>query len=107
MANDFRPEVRSLFKTLRWHDFTILAVNNGDEWVKLNDVGVTEFLEETVAADEASLRVAYTDGKKYSLYLVFGNSPGELVCNHTDFDPLSVAVEEHCDKWENRKQPKE
>jgi hypothetical protein len=107
MANDFRPEVRSLFKTLKAHDFTILAVNNGDEWVKLSDVSITEFLEETVAADEAVLLVRYTDDRKYKLYLVFGNSPGELVCDHTDFDPLSEAVEEHCDKWENRKQPTE
>jgi hypothetical protein len=107
MANDFRPEARSLFKTLKFWGFTPYSVNNGGDTVKLSDVGVKEFLEETVAADEANLRVAYTGGKKYSLYLVFGNSPGELVCDHTDFDPLNEAVEAHGEMWENRKQPTE
>jgi hypothetical protein len=103
--NDFRPETRSLFKTLKKHGFTLSAVNNGEDWVKLSDVGATEFLEETVAADEAVVSVHYTDGKRYKLYLVLGNCPGELVCDHSDFDPLSVATSEHYDKWENRKQP--
>ena len=102
---DYRPETRSLFKTLKAHDFTLSAVNNGEEWVKLENVGAREFLEETVAADEAVVTVRYTDGKRYKLYLVFGNCPGELVCDYSSFDPLSEAVDEHADKWEDRKQP--
>ncbi|QGT54491.1 hypothetical protein b3_0249 [Synechococcus phage B3] len=102
---DYRPETRSLFKRLKEHDFSLSAVNNGEEWVKLSDVGDREFLEETVAADDAVVTVRYTDGKRYKLYLVFGNCPGELVCDCSSFDPLSVVVDQHADKWENRKQP--
>ena len=104
--NDFRPETRSLFNTLRKHKFVLVAVNNGGEWVKLSVVGYTEFLEETVAADEACLELVDETGTKCYLYLVFGNDPGELVCDHTFFEHLEVAVNEHSDRWEDRKQPK-
>lgn len=102
---DYRPETRSLFKTLKQKGFTLSAVNNGDEWVKFETLGAREFLEETVAADEAVVSVRYTDGKRYKIYLVFGNCPGELVCDSSDFDPLTEVVDEHYDKWEDRKQP--
>ena len=104
MRNDFRPETRSLFKTLKFWGFTPYSVNNGEETVKASDVSITEFLEETVATDEALVRFDYINGKRYSVYLVFGNCPGELVCDSSDFEPLNEATDAHSEKWENRKQ---
>ena len=102
--NDFRPEVRSLIKSLKNNGFIIVSVNNGEECVEYKEVKVTEFLEEVVATDEAVLKVKYND-KICSLYLVYGNDPGELVADYTDFEPLDEVIDLHYNKWEGRKQP--
>ena len=57
------------------------------------------------SVDEAWLTVRNPEGKEKNLYLVYGNSPGELVCDY-HCDPLiDKATSEHSEKWEVRKQP--
>jgi hypothetical protein len=102
--NDYRPEVRSLLKSLKQAGFTPLSVNNGEETVRYSAVSKTEFLEEVVAADEATLRLQHNN-RKVGIFLVLGNEPGVIACDYTDYDPLEEVIDAHYDKWENRKQP--
>jgi hypothetical protein len=101
---DYRPEVRSLLKSLRQAGFTPLSVNNGEENVRYSDVSKTEFLEEIVSVDEATIRLQHNN-KRVSIFLVLGNDPGEIACDYSDYDPLEEVIDSHYDRWENRKQP--
>lgn len=81
------------------------------------------FLSELLACDEAILRVT-RNGKResvktpgtivlarYSLTLIMGNSPGELLsdwgipADKEDSEALERASSAHYAKWEGRKQP--
>jgi len=101
---DYRPEVRSLLKSLRQAGFTPLSVNNGEENVRYSDVSKTEFLEEIVSVDEATIRLQHNN-KRVGIFLVLGNDPGEIACDYTDYEPLEEVIDSHYDRWENRKQP--
>jgi hypothetical protein len=101
---DYRPEVRSLLKSLRQAGFTPLSVNNGEENVRYSDVSKTEFLEEIVSVDEATIRLQHNN-KRVSIFLVLGNDPGEIAADYSDYDPLEEVIDSHYDRWENRKQP--
>jgi len=101
---DYRPEVRSLIKSLRQAGFTPLSVNNGEETIRYSDVSKTEFLEEVVATDEATIRLQHNN-KRVAIWLVLGNEPGTIACDYTDYEPLEEVISSHYDRWENRKQP--
>jgi hypothetical protein len=101
---DYKPEVRSLIKSLRQAGFTPLSVNNGEENVRFSSVSKTEFLEEIVATDEATLRLQHNN-KKVAIWLVLGNEPGTIAADYTDYEPLEQVIDSHYDCWESRKQP--
>jgi hypothetical protein len=101
---DYRPEVRSLLKSLKRAGFTPLSVNNGEENIRYSDVSKTEFLEETVATDESTLRLQHNN-KKVAIFLVLGNEPGVIAADYTDYEPLQEVIDAHYDRWENKKQP--
>ncbi len=101
---DYKPEVRSLIKSLRQAGFTPISVNNGEETIRYSDVSKTQFLEETVATDEATIRLQHSN-KRVAIWLVLGNEPGVIAADYTDYDPLESVIDEHYDRWENRKQP--
>jgi hypothetical protein len=103
--NDFRPEIRSLLKTLKKHRFTPVALNDGEEVIKAHTMTSRKFLEELVATDEVTLLVQNNKGDKCKLYLVYGNSPGEVVCDYTDHPDLENVVVAHYEAWEGKKQP--
>ena len=101
--NDWRPETRSLIKTLRAYGLEILRGNNGEESFPYTP-GV-EFIDNLTACDEARLVVKTPGGRRISLYLILGNSPGELVADYTVHPLLDSATKEHYARWESRKQP--
>ena len=102
--NDYRPEVRSLIKSLRQAGFTPISVNNGEESIRYSGVSKTQFLEEIVATDEATLRLQHNN-KLVGIFLVFGNEPGVIAADYSDYEPLENVIDEHYSRWENRKQP--
>lgn len=107
MINDWAPETESLIETLQKHGLTIVSVDNGDsEPTNFGDVLLDRFIEETMACDEANLYVNTPDGKRKVLYLVYGNSPGELICDYTVCPEIDAASKEHFDNWESKPQPK-
>lgn len=122
--NDFVPETASLLASLTAAGFTIYSGSNGEESTfKRADMPEADFMAELLGCDEAWVYVcrnatkesAKTPGKRvrklYTLYLVFGNSPGELVCDYSipadegDAAAMETATDEHADKWFGKKQP--
>lgn len=107
-VNDFKPECRALISRLQAADFVILGGHNGEDRCKWDSKPDTfeAFLDELLACDECNLYVQRS-AKKYTLFLVLGNSPGELVCDYTAgsqaLDDLTMA---HFDEWTAYQQPK-
>lgn len=111
LYNDFKPETRSLIRALVAAGFTIESVDNGEPDTDMGEPfpfeghTLAEFIDEACACDECRLYVKNPSGKPLGLYLVFGNSPGELVCDY-HCDPLLDTVTcAESEKWEGRKQP--
>jgi len=114
--NNWRPEVASLLRTLEKAGFALLSGHNGEEGFKY-DGKRSAFISNLIACDESRLYVAYSKGgetKKRWLFLVLGNSPGELVCDYSisSYDApndgdraLEAVTTAHSDAWEGRKQP--
>jgi hypothetical protein len=103
IINDWKPEVRSLLKSLIAAGFEILRGNNGASSLHFGfDRAV--FVNHLIACDEASLYVR-KDGKTFWLYLVLGNEPGVIVSDYTVSDDLDKVTDSHYEKWSNRKQP--
>jgi hypothetical protein len=92
-ADTYRNETLDLFRRLESAGFQLLSVDNGEEETKREDVDLATFLSETMACDEAWLRVRNAEGKGRTLYLVYGNGKGELVCDYTCSDDLERVVD--------------
>ena len=103
--NDFSPEVRSLFHTLKKHKFSPYMINNGEELIRRENTSHEEFIGEIIEVDECYLYVKNQENKKFMIFLVLGNEPGEIAADYSDNDSLSAALDEHYNRWENRKQP--
>jgi len=61
-------------------------------------------MEELFGCDDATLCVR-TGGRLKAMYLVYGNSPGELVCDYHVCDVLDRVTEAHYAKWSELPQP--
>ena len=99
--NDYRPEIKSLLRTLKKHGFSPYILNNREELIRGNSINA----EEICAVDDAHLYVKDVNNKKFCIFIVLGNEPGLAPCDYSDHDPLEVAIEEHYKRWENKKQP--
>lgn len=105
LLNDWRPETRALLQGLAHAGLKPVKVSNGEE--KYPYESDDQAIAVLTATDESNLYVACPDGKIRSLFLVYGNSPGELVCDHSGgYAPLEAAVTVVADAWEGREQPK-
>lgn len=115
MLNNWTPETASLIATLKRHGFEIMKGDNGEETFLCNPGrdGMKTFIANLIACDEAHLYVKCPKtGKTRWIYLVLGNSPGELASDYSipveltaDEDPMANATEEHYVRWDGRKQP--
>lgn len=111
MINDWAPEVKDLLTALTTAGFTLSSGDNGEERFTFKDGKLDEFIANLIACDESRLYVKDPSGHKRWLYLVLGNSPGELVSDYScpaddkvtnHLDPL---VDAHYEKWSARTQP--
>lgn len=105
--NDWRPETRSLLQSLIKAGFTITGGNNGEE--AFDNKNEEQLIDDLTACDEARLFVV-KDGRPATLFLVYGNNPGELVSDYSyppllgeDLDKVTSA---HYSEWITRPQPK-
>lgn len=108
LINDWKPETRSLIASLKKHGCEIVEASNGeDRFLRSKFKTEAEFLEELLACDEGALYVRTPNSSKLRwVYLVLGNSPGELVCDYTVDPAVEAASKEHYEKWETKGQPK-
>ena len=107
---NWKPVIGSLLKVLLDHNFTLLAVNNGEEHTSL--VGTPrerrqKAKTEICATDESSLYVSHPSypNKHQWIFIVLGNEPEETVADYTVNDLLELALEQFCKKWENKPTP--
>ena len=110
IINDWKPETLSLIQTLIKHGYSIESVDNGEEETDFNEVSLDTFVEQMMACDEAHLHIRTPEDRSGILYLVYGNSPGELVADYhvMDYlgrDKLDAATDEHSKNWEGKPQP--
>ena len=110
IINDWAPETKSLIERLIAAGAEILRGDNGEDsflWVsgEGNAASKEKFIENLIACDEARLYVRI-NGKVRWLYLVLGNSPGEIVCDYNCDDVLDKVTEAHYAEWELKGQPK-
>lgn len=103
--NDWKPEVESLLKDLIAAGCTLQHGDNGEDEFRFGN-DMDKFIENLTACDEARLHVSTPLRKSAWLYLVFGNSPGELVSDYIVDDTLDKVTEYHYAAWEGKEQPK-
>ena len=96
-VHPYATEIRSLMRTLKRHGFAPVSVNDGETYEKVENQ--SQAVDIILSVDESWLRVKHENGKRATVFIVLGNDPGEAVCDHHDWDPLTVAVSEHYDRW--------
>jgi hypothetical protein len=101
--NDWKPETRSLLEALQKAGCTLTGGNNGE--YRFTFRNMSQFIKELTACDESNLDVICPDGKTASLFLVYGNEPGVLVCDYSVHPVLDAVTEAHYNAWAGRKQP--
>lgn len=102
---DYRPEVTSLLNRILAAGWTIVSTDdNGDIQPFTTVEAATDHI---TSVDEGYINLRRPDGKYIWVFIVFGNSPGELICDYSTpagetFDSISRA---HCEEWEGKDQP--
>ncbi len=100
---DYRPELLSLIDALLAAGFKLHHGNNGGEDfaapLTQDHASLVPFIDELIAADDAHLYVTFERPRPYWVYLVFGNSPGELCCDYVVFDQLDAVIGAESEKW--------
>jgi len=103
--NDWRPETTALINRLIAAGAKIQFGSNGEDsmpWV--GEESKDKFVENLIACDEARLYVQI-NGHNLWLYLVLGNSPGEIVSDYQCDEVLDKVVDAHYAEWELKGQP--
>ena len=105
MMSSYKSETVDLIKILNESGMTVTAAryDNTERWVTDPD----EWVPVVMACDCGYLRVEWPGGAWSWLFLVYGNDPGELVCDYgvpTDLEfakALDEATARHNRKWED------
>lgn len=101
--------VNSLLRRIQAVGFTLTAVNNGEETIKINqqqsNLAIRKAaVEEVVSVDVATVYIN-KDNKSARLYLVLGNEPEELLCDYTVHPLIEAANDDYILQWEGKKCP--
>lgn len=107
IINDWAPETRSLLGRLVDAGFKVVSGHNGEDKFRYDERRPHDFVANLIACDESHLFVKSPAGKKIWLYLVLGNSPGEIVadCSTGEDEALESVLDKHADEWEGKPQP--
>lgn len=103
--NNFKPETNDLLDALLAAGYTPTKGDNGEDRFNYLPETRDDFVSSLLACDEARLYVKCPDRKVRWLYLVLGNSPGELVSDYLVDAGLDAVTGAHYDKWCERAQP--
>jgi len=102
----YAKESRSLVRTLKRHKLNPVGVRyDGEPTIECKNENA--LLDEMMACDDCRLIVEWETGRKASLWLIYGNGPGELVADWgipEDTPEMSAAidaaVDEHYARWD-------
>lgn len=98
------PETLSLLNLLLAAGFEIKKTSNGEDEKEFSSIkSAAKHLQE---GDDGFLMVVNPHGAAKTLYLLYGNSPGELVADYTIDEGLDHITSLHFSKWEGKEQPK-
>lgn len=98
---NYKVETHSLLKTLEGHGFRVNYVKDGEGYVHHDG-----FVDNLMSCEEGTMYVDHLSTNTNTwVYLVYGNSPGELVCDYgvsknVNADKaLDTVVEKHYEQW--------
>ena len=72
----------------------VVSVNDGESWPVKKSTDIQAIVEAATGVDESSLRFrdSVTGESVGFVYLVFGNSPEDLIADHTDSPVMAALV---------------
>ncbi len=105
---NWKPVAESLFRHLQAAGATITHVNDGGGWIKTPTLAAA--VDAATGVDEAHVRVTFVDHLSSCLWIVYGNSPEELVADYTYnlhevVLLLEPAIEQFQAEWEDKPCP--
>ena len=72
----------------------LISVNDGEEWVVKKSTDRQQIVSALGSTDADHLMIRTADGKKLGMiYLVWGNSAEEVVCDNTDKPEINKLVD--------------
>jgi len=95
-THPYAVEVRSLLTDLVADGFKLLSITDGDEWELVSNI---EQSIEIICGVDDSFLVAGKGEDLVQLYIVLGNEPGVIVCDHSLNHDLERIVKAHYDKF--------
>jgi hypothetical protein len=90
--------------------YTIAAASDGEEWTKFvqtTKLSVRKQATDILASSDIGYVNVEKDGKNFSLFIVLGNDPEELVADGTYNEELEVTLDKYIAMWEGKKCPTE
>lgn len=100
--NIYERELRSLLDTLAENEILLKSVHDLEDEMALPETAVrakNEAIKLIMNLDEAWLFVE-AEGRRKGIYLVLGNSPGELVSDYHIDPTLELVLNIHFANWE-------
>jgi hypothetical protein len=100
--------VRSMLNTLQHAGFTLTAVDDGEERVRLEGSTVLRrrTAAEAICSVDESVLCLEGWGKRGMVRVILGNDPEELAADYTgNFLELEEAIDDHARAWEGRTCP--
>jgi len=109
---NWKPPVTSLLFNLQRAGFSLVAVHDGAETIKVSKVSQhaqrKEAAETIVSVDDAILYIAKGENRA-AIYVCLMNDPDEIVADFAApsilHDQLDVAIDKFCKVWEGKQCP--
>lgn len=89
--------IRQVIRALRNAGYVLDSVYDGED--EPNVSNENEAIEAITAVDSATLWVKNSEGKRYGIFFVLGNSPEEVVCDY--HVSLSHVIDPLTESWWN------
>jgi hypothetical protein len=110
MSYNWAIPVNSLLNTLQKDGYTIVAASDGEEWTKFTQntkLSVRRAAVDILTCSDIGYVNVEKGGKNFSMFIVLGNEPEELVANYTSNEELEITLDKYIAMWEGKKCPTE